>query len=361
MIRRWVLILCCFLIYSVEAFSSDTLQNPSSIAIKPQYGLILPHSSKVEHLTHTNPFGFELEYSWLMIKDRNYRQCNCYSKTGLSFLYINYANPDIVGSSYSLIGFAEPFFFHTKRIFLGTRMGFGVSYLDKIYDETDNPQNTFFSTHLSFIVHIDLNVYYKFNEHWNAFLFAKYNHISNGGVKKPNYGMNFPTFGLGAEYYPFQNRDFPHRQKREFQPDWFFNFYSFGMTKTIESTNVFPETTTLVYGFYGAAGRTISILNALSAGAEFLMDGAAKERIKRQNLSTDHKQFSFLIGHHLLFGRFDFSQQWGTYIYAPYQARNFYQRYSLSYKFTKRLMAGATLKAHGDAADSIHILIGISL
>jgi len=117
MIRRRVLILCCFLIYSVEVFSSDTLRNPMGIALKPQYGLILPHSSKIEHLTHTNPFGFEIEHSWLMIKDRNYGQCNCYSKTGLSFLYINYSNPDIVGSSYSLIGFAEPFFFHTKKYF----------------------------------------------------------------------------------------------------------------------------------------------------------------------------------------------------------------------------------------------------
>lgn len=173
--------------------------------------------------------------------------------------------------------------------------------------------------------------------------------------------MNFPTFGLGMEYYPFQNRVFPLRQKREFQANWFFNFYSFGMTKTIESTNVFPETTTLVYGFYSVAGRTISILNAFSAGAEFLVDGAAKEKIYRQDLNTDHKQFSFLIGHHLLFGRFDFSQHWGSYIYAPYQERDFYQRYSLSYKLTKRLMAGATLKAHGEAADSIHILLGISL
>ncbi|MGC9375534.1 MAG: acyloxyacyl hydrolase [Bacteroidales bacterium] len=186
-------------------FGSGREKNPVSIAIKPQYGFILPHSSKVEHLTHTNPFGVELEYAWIMLQDENWQQCNCYSKMGASFLYVNYANPDIVGSSYNLIGFAEPFLFRTHQFLLTTRMGVGISVLDKIYDEHQNPDNPFFSTHISFIVHVDANGYYKLTEKLKLLWFAKYCHISNGGIKDPNYGMNFSTFGLGLNYLAQRN------------------------------------------------------------------------------------------------------------------------------------------------------------
>ncbi|MDA3954112.1 MAG: acyloxyacyl hydrolase [Bacteroidales bacterium] len=357
---RSLFLISFFIFNCLNLSGQEELKNPVSIAFKPQFGLILPHSSKVEHLTYTNPYGLELEYSWLMLKENNWQQCNCYSKAGISFLYVNYNNPKIVGSSYSLIGFAEPFFIRSNSFLFSARMGFGASFLDKIYDSETNPENTFFSTHISFIAHIDINAYYKLTDKYSLMVYAKYNHISNGGVKKPNYGMNFPMFGLGLNYYPSGKIVFPYREKKEFVPEYFYNIYSFGMVKKIEENEYFSEETTFVFGLYGLAGRTISKLNGFSIGLEYMNDGAAKEEILRKGLSDDHQIFSGLIGHHLLFGKFDFSQYWGTYIYAQYESRNFYQRYSLSYQFSKYVLVGVTLKTHGDVADSFHILLGLS-
>jgi hypothetical protein len=339
---------------------SDTIQNPIHVAVKPQYGLILAHSSKIEHLTYTNPFGLEAELSWLRIKDKNYQQCNCYSKAGFSLLYINYANPGIVGSSYSLIGFAEPFLVRKINFKLSVRMGIGLSYLDHVYDEISNPDNLFFSTHVALITHIDLNAYYKLNENLSLMVYAKYNHISNGGTKSPNYGMNFPTFGLGLNYSPQRSFVFPEFERQEFIPMWFYYLNSFGTVKTIEKDDTNPEKSTIVFGFSGLVGRKVTKLNGFSMGAEYINDGFAKEKIERQDLNSDHQQVSFLIGHHLLFGRFDFSQQWGTYIYAPYKIRAFYQRYTLTYRFSKHLFTGATLKVHGDWADNFNLVVGYS-
>ncbi len=359
MIRKGFLVIL-FIINLGIVNGQDDSGNPISLAIKPQYGFILPHSSKVEHLTHTNPFGVELEYAWLMLKEKNWQQCNCYSKAGISLLYINFDNPSVVGSSYSLLGFAEPFFLRSKRILLSTRMGVGISYLDKVYHLTTNPENTFFSTPVSFIVHIDLNTYFKINDQFNIIAFAKYNHISNGGIKQPNYGMNFPTFGLGLNYFPRQMVHFPERTKQEFEPELFINAYTFGLIKKIKADEYNPEETTYVFGLYGVVGRTVSVVNGFSIGLEYLNDGGAKEEISRQGLNKDHQKISGLIGHHLLFGKFDFSQYWGTYLYAPYKPADFYQRYSLTYKFTDRFLFGVTLKAHAEVADSFQILLGVS-
>lgn len=360
MIRSCFLILSYLIVINLTTKGQDETKNPVSLALKPQYGLILNHSSNVEHLTHTNPFGVEMEYSWLMLKDRNWRQCNCYSKTGISFLYINYDNPEVVGSSYNLIAFAEPFLIRRDNFILSARMGVGASFLDHVYHEQDNPENTFFSTPLSFIIHLDLNTYYKLNEQYSLIVFAKYNHISNGGIKKPNYGMNFPMFGIGLNYYPAGKLVFPDRSKKEYSPTLFYNLYSFGMIKKIEKDNAYPEKATFNFGFHGLVGRTVSLLNAFSIGAEYYYDAGAKEELSRINSDTDFQKVSALIGHHLLFGKFDFSQYWGTYIYAPDKPADFYQRYSLSYSFYDHILAGFTLKAHGDVADSFQVLVGFT-
>jgi len=200
MIRTLFLIV--LILFRINSQGQDEAKNPVNIALKPQYGFIIPHSSKVEHLTHTNPYGVEFEYGWLMLKEKNWRQCNCYSKTGISLLYINFGNPEIVGNSYNIIGFAEPYFIQKRGFMFSARMGAGVSFLDKVYNEQTNPTNTFFSTTLSYIVHIDLNASLQLSKQISILAYAKYNHISNGGVKQPNYGMNFPTFGVGLGYYP---------------------------------------------------------------------------------------------------------------------------------------------------------------
>ena len=40
---------------------------------------------------------------------------------------------------------------------------------------------------------------------------GNYNHISNGGLKQPNKGINYPTLALGLDYIPnpilIQNRE----------------------------------------------------------------------------------------------------------------------------------------------------------
>jgi len=357
--RTFVLVLFIFVNTTVRG--QDESKNPTFLALKPQYGFILPHSSKVEHLTHTNPFGVELEFGWIMLKDRNWQQCNCYSKTGISFLYINFDNPDIVGSSYNFIGFAEPFLIRRSKFQFSARMGVGISLLDKIYDEVSNPENTFFSSTLSYIVHIDLNAYFKLSDQLSLVTFAKYNHISNGGIKQPNYGTNFPTFGLGLNYYPKGEVTFPSRVKTDFYPEWFYNIYAFGMIKKIEEDPPFQEETKFNFGFYGLAGRTVSVLNAFSLGFEYFYDAGAKEEIERKGIDDDFNKISGLVGHHLLFGKFDFSQYWGTYIYAPYKPATFYQRYALTYKFSKNILVGFTLKAHGDVADSFHVVFGVSI
>ena len=357
-LKKIVLFVCCIIV-SLIVRGQEKKKNPFSLSFRGHYGFIIPHSGKIEELTDASPFGADVEFARYMLKDKNWKQCNCYSKMGAAFSYVYSTNPDTIGSSYSFIGFAEPFLYRGERLLLSTRMGVGVSYLTKIYDANENPKNKFFSTPISFIIYIDVNAYLALNNKTNLIVFARYSHISNGGIKLPNYGMNFPTLGLGLEYLPNGTVKFKERQKTPYVPDFFYGIYSFGTIKTVAASADYPETQTLIAGIYGFGGRTVSKLNGFSLGLDYTNDGAKKEELARKDIPKDHQQFSFLVGHHLRFGKFDFSQHWGTYLYATDKPRNFFQRYSLSYQFTKHLSGGVTLKAHGDAADNFNVLLGV--
>ncbi|MBS3806059.1 MAG: acyloxyacyl hydrolase [Bacteroidales bacterium] len=334
--------------------AQDAKQNTVFWGFKPQYGFIIPHSNKIRDISQSRPYGLEVDYGWVLSKDKDWRRCNCYSKAGFSVLHVDFNNPATLGSSTSVIMFAEPWLNYRGDLLTSLRMGVGPSYLSKVYDRQDNPENLFFSNHLSFIIHLDLMIHYRLNDQWYVNIFGKYNHISNGGIDEPNKGMNFPTFGVGMDYMldPVQmrTREPIPLKDRSIVP-------SLGVFATMKKVVVDQDEVgkrTFGFGVIGRARKSVSRLNALSLGVEYLWDG---EILEASGGEQEHQQISFLAGHDLTFGKFVFSQYWGTYLYAPYYNRHFFQRYTLTYQLTGHLHGGVTLKAHAETAHNFNVLL----
>ena len=76
-------------------------QNPSYYGLKAHYGFIIPHSSSLEDISSSNPWGIEVDYSRLKINQKAWNNCNCYAGSGVSFSYFNYGNQDQLGNSYN--------------------------------------------------------------------------------------------------------------------------------------------------------------------------------------------------------------------------------------------------------------------
>ena len=97
--------------------------------------------------------------------------------------------------------FAEPVISYGEKYLFTIRGGGGISYHNRIYDPVDNPLNMFFSSRISFPLYVAARFKYSINDKTFITLSASYNHISNGGYKQPNKGMNFPTLALGLEHF----------------------------------------------------------------------------------------------------------------------------------------------------------------
>jgi hypothetical protein len=345
---------------------SAGVSNILCLGIRGHYGFIIPHSRQIKELSYANPRGVEAEIAWHLMRENIWRYCYCYPRTGFSFFYVYFDNPQILGYSFALYPFIEPYIRAEKKFSFSFRFGIGPAYVSKFYDPETNPDNFFFSSHLSFIVQLCAAFHYRINEHFTTRLGFNFNHISNGGIKEPNVGMNYPTVNLGLDY-SLKEAVFVERSRESgrdlYDSKCWFDAYLLGTAKNAEKgeDHLYPVTGAGIYYNY-LFGRII----AASAGTELISDFSEKERIRRKYAGDpaadppDHNRAAALLGIDILFGRFSFIHQWGIYYYEPNPARNrAYQRYGLNFRFSGRLYAGVNIKAHGHVADLMDVRMGI--
>lgn len=351
---RAVWLVLCF----IGNLSGQTQPSDSTIWYfggQAYYGFIIPHSTSIESLVKgTNPWGVGIEASQLRYKQSSWDACNCYSQNGLSLTYFNFDNKKILGSSVNLILFAEPQL-SFKKINISLRAGMGLSYLTKVHDQQSNPENVLFSSALSGILLVQLNGRLWLNENLGIRLSTGYHHISNGGIKQPNLGVNFPTVSIGAEYSPnriplvHRNKHKAFRHELQYYAGVFFN------TRKVPTSEGLRKP---ALGLSAGLFKPFARMHAVGIAVELVNDWSLKEWDKQSTEYYDHRVASALVRHHFLFGRFDFSQAIGFYVYKKYPTyKDVFQRYVLQYEILKNVQLGFSLKAHLHVAEQMDVRI----
>ncbi|MBD0257799.1 MAG: acyloxyacyl hydrolase [Cytophagales bacterium] len=350
---------------AVAAHPADTTakrnrQFPFSLGLRSHYGFIIPHSSTIREVSRSKPWGLELDAAVLLTGDRAWDYCLCYPRMGLSLSYFNYANPRVLGNGYTLLYYVEPFLSYRRRVNFSFRTGGGVAYLDTPYHPVTNPSNLFYSAPLSFLLQINLALNYRLSPHLNLRAAGYYSHISNGGMREPNKGINFPTASLGLDYTfrpPVLTERSRHRpggaEARK-------NYFEGALAFTAKPANTGERQRHPIVGGVGTYHRVVSRRSVFHGGAAWESDWTLKEKAERLNQRTGFHRASLVVGHDLLIGRFEFSQVLGVYVYSPYRPMDpVYQRYSLKFRLNRRLFTAVTLKAHRQVADYLDGRIGV--
>jgi hypothetical protein len=246
-------------------------------------------------------------------------------------------------------------------LYFSFRAGFGASLLDQVYDSINNPLNTFYSSTLSFLLLLNLTANYRINDQYTVSLAGNYNHISNGGMKAPNRGMNFPTLSLGLSYSPNFN-GFPIREKSKENKGALQKFVRlFGTLPGVLTEGTFEEQRFLLLGFSGGAYYYLSQVIALGGSLEMIYDGSLRERARRRDEDLGSTLSGITINNNIIFGRWSFIQHYGLYLHKPehYRDNQFYQRYELLYRIGDRYQLGTSLKAHGHVAENLDVRMGV--
>lgn len=327
--------------------------------IRLHYGYIFAHTKSIGAAAHSNPLGIQADFNWHFTSDNANNYCNCYPRLGLSFYYWDFRNPEILGQSFNLLAFAEPFFRPEKKLSFSIRPGMGISYMNNPYDELTNPENLCYSTQFAFALLINLSIYYKITDHLQINLVGNYNHISNGGVKLPNKGLNYPSISLGLDY-SIHKLQFKQREKvsrSDFQKMNFFKSAIFvGFKGITEDDKLY-----FITGILGKFGRRITQMSAFTGGIEFIIDGTEKHlrTLYPEIPANAPYKASLTGGYEYLLGKFSMTFDLGIYLVNTNRRTDLvYQRYGVIYKIRDKVCFGINLKTHRHVADFFDVRMG---
>ena len=323
-------------------------------------GFIISHSPFMRHLAVSHPTGFELNLQKQTTGKRNWHQLYQFPKIGYSLVYFDFHNP-VLGQAYAASSYINKTLVKTRKGELNYRLGLGIAYLTKVYDQEKNYKNSVASSSLNATLQTRFEYDYRVSPKLSVLAGLGLNHYSNGATQKPNLGINIPTLSFGLNYHTVSEVFTESQPLPEFSPEV---FYTISTTAGIRQINALNPEKYLVQSVTVAGGKPLNRKSNFMLGAEIFFDRSLK--IQQQTDTTltgkpfpDTKKVGLFLGHELLFGNLALETQLGYYVYRPYKAGTFYyERLGLKYAFTPHVFAALDLKIHGFAADVLEWRLG---
>ncbi len=348
---------------AIVCFAFKSLQAQASYTLDIEQGFLFLHSQDVAPIGQSYPTAFNLSYNSWLLDSNHWESCHCFPRVGLSTGFHYYDNPSVLGWGIPLQGFLEPWYKLSDDWFLQIRAGLGLIYLSEPYDELSNPLNLSYSLPVSAYVSLGLGVAHVISDQWRVALQASYDHTSNGGIREPNKGLNYPMLSFNIDYSP-QAIFFKAGQRNPFlwteakQEFRIMGSLAAQAGGTVGEGSEEQDVTYLVSGLAFWFSQQVGRSSALFAGAEWINNLAYRRQIEDLGLASDHNQFALLFGHEFLLGKFVFSQAAGVYLYKEYGAEaSWYQRYLLLYYPYENFGFGPGLKAHAQVAEYLDFRI----
>lgn len=339
--------------------------NPWSFGLNGYYGAICRYRSGTPLLNFTNPYGIEvyanIQTSGKRLWERQYRL----PQLGLALSHYDYGMPEELGKAYSLTGYIDNVLFKREKSSFHINLGTGVVYSSRYYKPVENELNIAIGSPVAFALRGTLRYEVRVQNQFFLNFNLAFRHFSNGGLNKPNNGMNFPLLGLGIRYQqnelvPFYNNCLnaePYKKGLRFNLK-----VATGRKEVLLIDKKHP-----VYSIVFYASKKITPINAVLLGADGIWDSSIKNEYIDVGLSPpegdiDHRRVGLTLGHELYIGDVSFVFQLGKYLYEPHHLfRSFYQRYGLLYYLTENISANAMLVVHTRSADFIEFGVGIHL
>jgi hypothetical protein len=334
-----------------------------SIGMGLQHGFIFAHSPAVENTKGAHPTGLELALSWQRNDADTWELCNCFPRKGLLLAYYDY-DSRILGKSYTAGYFLEPVYKISRHSYFSFRGVAGASYLSNPFDSIANPTNMSYSTSLSAYLLVGAGIWFPVGKQlwFNASI--NYQHESNGGLRQPNKGINWPTAGILVSYQPV-NRPYQTaiRSKEKY---WLrqplrtdISFFTMGKRGIDASGN--SKRLPLI-GMGVQIAKQVGRINNITIGAEIYRDASLKARLEQENIAASAIKAGVSAGHEFILGKFLFSQRVGIYVFdeTPYYDLLFH-RWGLQYRVTNQIGIGFNLQAHRQVADYVDLRVSYTV
>ncbi len=358
---------CLLLILLSFSYSNAQPSPKPTYTFTPRlhYGYIWNFSEEVAHLANQHMPAIELNVTKQTKGSKAWQQEYLYPQVGYSLMYFAFDPKKPVGNALAALIHAGKNFYKTKRTNLQWRLGYGLAYVERRYEVEHNLKNNVISQRINFTISGQLNYNVQLTPSVLFNMGIGLFHISNGSLKRPNFGINLPTLhaGLGLNIVKGD-----HEYKKDsvvaFKRKTYFHISPFMGLKEVYPVNG-PKY--FLGGFNALVERRINRKSGLHAGVDFSYDHSKKAEIAYDSLPVANTVFNraqagIILGHELYIHRLSLLTQAGIYVHDPARLnKTFYQKVGLKYYVTEKIFVNMTMKLHLGIADWIEWGGGIRL
>jgi Lipid A 3-O-deacylase (PagL) len=337
-----------------------------SYSVIGHYGNTIVHSNFVENVRGANPKGIEVEVDFLKTDLASVYKFNCYPSQGFVISIFDYDNK-ILGSVCNIGYFCKSNFILNKNASFYFKSAIGIGLVSNPFDSVLNPNNRSYSLPTNVLLQLGLGLRYSIAKHISFNAAVNLLHNSNGGLNKPNRGVNYATISLGISYHIGnsaikKNQGLAHYKPAITNKKLQWQIKAFMATKNIDSI-FYNEKFTNIYGINFKGIKPLNSLHNLSLGVEICWDYELEALNKYHNFSNNNILGAVTIGHEFVCNNWIFSQEFGFYVFNnlnPVQQRfktyfPIMHHWGITRKISKNLWLGGGFKAHKQIADFIDV------
>lgn len=346
------IILLAIILFSFNT-SAQKVQRNYGIELSPKIGFLIPHRATMGHLLQGHSKGFELSAVIQTDGRKQWHHDFLFPKAGVSFYFSDWGNKEVLGTGFGLHGFITLPFIKKHGWSFSSRLGAGVGYATKVFNQVTNPKNNALSTKLNSLVFIGAEIEKQFNKSSIA-LGTDMTHFSNGAVKVPNLGINIAYISIAYTYYFNNVEQKSGATEVRFESDnlskW--KFYS----EFIASTKQIYPTGGRNYGIIGISNFVqyqFTPKCVIEGGLDAVYNQSIIEEENTSDLSPgDNFQLGVYGAYVLPIHKLQLLLGMGGYLVNPINPNgSVYHRFGARFKIARRLYANVTIKAHWAKAD----------
>jgi hypothetical protein len=354
MLKNVLFFSCLFHVFGLFAQDYDI-----DYEVKTKYGFLIAHRPIMSHMPKEFTKCLEFNLLFQTKGTKSWHQEMNQPKFGFSFVATSAGNKELLGNLYGSYAFLQFPVLGKKHNFLYGKIGTGLGFASKVFDQQNNPKNIALSSHVNALINFGLFYQHNFKKsHLNLGL--DLTHLSNGASKMPNLGVNLPYFTLAY------GRNFRETTKSEFKEasklksDWSYLFVGIGGFKETYPTG--GKKYPVIAGSFFAQ-KLFSHKVGYETGLDFIYKPSIntyKPIIYKANESF--LQMAIYNGYLMTLDKLQIVVGLGIYLKDEFLADDFfYNRVGFRYYFKENFFANLTLKSHWAKADYVEYGIGIRL
>lgn len=349
MIIRVILSLIILLSFCASA---QTIPRNYGIEFSPKIGFLIPHRATMGHLVQGHAAGFELSGVIQTDGTKQWHQDYLFPKVGVSLYYSDFGNKEVLGSGLGIHGFMTFPFIKKNGWCFASKLGAGLGYTTKVFQQENNPKNNALSTKLNCLVSIGAKFEKQFKQSSVA-LGVDMTHFSNGAIKVPNLGLNFAYLSLAFTYYFKELIHEVDASIPRLEGDATFKWRFF--SELIVSTKQIYPTGGRNYGIIGIsnfAQYQFKPKCVVEGGIDAIYNQSIIYEKEGNYNASDNFQFGAYGAFVLPIHKIQLILGMGGYVVNPVNPNGvIYHRFGSRFKISKHLYANFTIKSNWAKAD----------